>query len=861
MPWTDTVVRDTLPNGLTLLVQRDSSVPVVAVVTHVSAGYFDEPDEWVGIAHVLEHMYFKGTRRRGPGVLARETQRLGGYLNASTTYDRTVYYAVVPGADGGLARAMELQADALMDAALDPDELVRELEVIIQEAKRKLDAPGAVTEETLYGALFQAHRMRRWRIGTEAGLRALTAADLRAYYESRYTPHRVIVALTGALDVDEALTLGRRIYGAWERPPAAIDPGPDEPPERHAALRVLRGDVERPLAAVGWRTVGPSHPDAPALDVAAAILGAGRGSWLSSAVRVPGFASGVGAAHFTPGTVGVFDVSLTSTTDTVAEAIRRTVGLTGALADRGPDPGQLERVRALLATAWARRLESADGRATLLAEFEARGDYAGVVAYQAALDAVSATDVRRVAASWLDPGAACGVVYLPQSAADLDAGPWPPSADTPPPKPVAVPPRAGDHRVPRGERETIAGSPVVRWPGADLIVRERRGTGMVALGVYLPGIGGWETLPNAGITRLLLRSALRGAAGCSADELAVAAESLGGAVGTRVNADLAGLTLAVRAGSARDGFTLLRRILERPTLDAADVAREAGLQADDAARRRDDMFGHPIEGVLRTAFAGDPYGLPGYGDPDTIRAMATPELRRWHERCSGARALVVATGDLEADALVEAGSVFGDWGGVAAVPAAPVFSWSAGHAEERRDKAQSALAMAFPGPPASADDRYALTVLTTILSGLAGRLFDELRERRALAYTVYASPWLRARAGAVLTYIATSPEREDEARAAMLEVLARVAEDPLPAEELERAARYAAGLVAVRRQHGAAIAEELADAWLHGRLAVYGDEEARRRGVTEAAVRAVARATLRADHRAEYVVRGAGGSR
>jgi len=861
MPWTDTVVRDTLPNGLTLLVQRDSSVPVVAVVTHVRAGYFDEPDEWVGIAHVLEHMYFKGTRSRGPGVLARETQRLGGYLNASTTYDRTLYYAVVPAADGGLARAMELQADALMDAALDPGELARELEVIIQEANRKLDAPGAVTEETLYGTLFQAHRMRRWRIGTEAGLRALTAADLRAYYESRYTPDRVIVALTGALDVDEALETGRRIYGTWERPRTAIDPGPDEPPGRHAALRVLRGDVERPIAAVGWRTVGNSHPDAPALDVAAAILGAGRGSWLSSAVRVPGLASGVGAAHFTPGTVGVFDVSLTLATGTVAEATRRTIGLAAALADRGPDPGQLQRVRALLATFWARRLESADGRATLLTEFEARGDYADVVAYQTALDTVRPADVRRVAASWLDPGAACAVVYLPQSAAELDAGPWPPTADTAAPTPVTVSQGSGDTRMPRGERETIADNRVVRWAGADLIVRERRGTGMVTLGVYLPGVGGWETAPNAGITRLLLRSALRGAAGCSADELAVAAESLGGAVGIRLNADLAGLTLSVRAGFARDGLRLLRRILEQPTLEDGDVAREAGLQADDAARRRDDMFSHPIEGALRTAFAGDPYGLPSYGDPDTIRKTGAGELRRWQERCSEARVLVVATGDLDADGLEDAGSVFGDWRGVAAARAASAPTWAAGHVEERRDKAQSALAMAFPGPPASSDDRYALTVLTTMLSGLAGRLFDELRERRALAYTVYAAPWLRARGGAVLTYIATSPEREDEARAGMLDVLARVANDPLPAEELDRAARYAAGLVAIRRQHGVAIAEELADAWIHGRLAAYGDEEARRRGVTEGDVRAVARATLRADRRAEYVVRGIGAAR
>jgi zinc protease len=126
---------------------------------------------------------------------------------------------------------------------------------------------------------------------------------------------------------------------------------------------------------------------------------------------------------------------------------------------------------------------------------------------------------------------------------------------------------------------------------------------------------------------------------------------------------------------------------------------------------------------------------------------------------------------------------------------------------------------------------------------------------------VHASPWLRRRGGAFLTYIATSPEREEEARAGMLETLGRVADAPLGHDELERSVRYSAGLVAIRRQHGAAIAEELADAWMHGRLDTLDDEEERRRAVRAEDVRRVARAALGAERRAEYVVRGTGGGR
>ena len=103
-----------LPNGLTLLVQEDRSAPAVAVVTHVKAGFFDEPDHWVGVSHVLEHMFFKGTARRGVGAIARETKSAGGYLNASTTYDHTSYFTVLPAS--GLAAALDIQSDALRNS-------------------------------------------------------------------------------------------------------------------------------------------------------------------------------------------------------------------------------------------------------------------------------------------------------------------------------------------------------------------------------------------------------------------------------------------------------------------------------------------------------------------------------------------------------------------------------------------------------------------------------------------------------------------------------------------------------------------------------------------------------------------------
>src|SRR5437870_13616898 len=118
-----TVHRTVLDNGLTVLVRQDHSAPVVAIVTYVKAGYFDETDDVVGIAHVLEHMYFKGTPTRGVGEIAKQTKAVGGYLNAATIYDHTSYYTVLPAS--GFRQGLEVQADAYANSLIDSDELAK----------------------------------------------------------------------------------------------------------------------------------------------------------------------------------------------------------------------------------------------------------------------------------------------------------------------------------------------------------------------------------------------------------------------------------------------------------------------------------------------------------------------------------------------------------------------------------------------------------------------------------------------------------------------------------------------------------------------------------------------------------------
>ena len=805
--WTADVRRERLPNGLTLLVQRDPYSPAVAVVSWIRAGFFDEPDHLVGVSHVLEHMYFKGSAGLAPGAglepgaLARETKAAGGYLNAHTSYDHTAYYVVLP--PEGLLRAIEIQSTALRGALIDPGELERELQVIIEEANRKLDSPGAVAHETLHELLFDQHRIRRWRIGTEEQLRGYGREHIAGYYQSRYVPERTIVAIVGNVDPEKALALGREHYGSWPARAAAIDDGPAEPPRTGIRVRTLRGDVTQAELVVGWQ--------APA-----ATLTAGRGAWLYQALREPGVVSSIGASHQAPPEVGVFSISAELAPARVPDALAGIADAVTRLARQGPTPDDMTRVGALLRQRWARRMESVDGRAMTLASAEALGSVDLLEQEYAALCSTSADEVRAAADRWLVPEAVAAVAYLPESAnsglsTDLLQRAFRPRRNGRPThrpsQPVMI---ASDH--------------------ADVMVWRKPGVPLVSLGIYVPRTS-FDPPEAAGLAALAARAMTRGAAQHGAASLAIAFERLGGVLSSSQSADWAGVSMTSEAGAIAEAATLLAQVASQPTFAEGDVATERALVADDQAQLTDDMFRYPFQLAYGEAFGDRTYGLPPLGSPESLAALDAYDVRRWHDGVyGGARPVLAAVGDVDPelarDALDAAAEMLDGW--ARAQGNAPMMRLGSTADERRapltlggsrivtRDRKQTALAMVFPGPDRRSKDRWAAEVWAAVAGGLGGRLFEALRDKRSLAYTVLAASVQRRHAGALVAYIATSPERETEAREQLLLELARFAREPVSGDEHSRAVNYLAGQALVSRQSTAAMLGELVDAYLLG---------------------------------------------
>jgi zinc protease len=862
------VQRRVLPNGLTVLLRADHSAPVVAVVTLVKAGYFDEKDDVVGIAHVLEHMFFKGTQRRGVGEIAKETKASGGYLNAHTIYDNTAYFTVLPAS--GLDAGLDIQADAYANSLIDAAELAKELEVIIQEAKRKADNPPALAEETLYELIYDAHRIRRWRIGREAGLRTLTRDALVGFYRNFYRPSNTILSIVGDFDAHQTMSRVAELYGSLPDSKPVRSPGPPEPSHDNFRYREMSGDIAQSQLVFGWRTPRTLHSDTPALDFAASILGTGRASRLYRALRERQLASSVSVYNYTPTEVGVFTVHAETRPERAAEAAIAVADQMRFLREGKVSAEDMDRVRTVFEARWIRRLETMEGQANHLAEWEALGDWRLGDGYKAKFLSITADDVRRVASYHLAAGHAGVLLYRPETsprvaanARDmqemLERGGVEPLEALPRRQPVGA--SDGSAR-PALEREEAGVSVFRSKTGLPVLVRRKPDSAIVHLGVFAFGGSRDEPAELSGITTLVARSMLKGSRRRSAAQLAEDVEMLGGSISASVLLEAFGWSISVPAQHLAAAAELLGDVVQNAALGEEAIETERTVALADVIAMRDDMYRYPVRLAMCAAFKGHPYAISSLGTERSLRAISVRQARDWYRARVLKGTLVAAlVGDVEpsSSAAIVAREL-GSLSPSTPLPLRPpVWPDEPSVRSDSRDKAQTALTLMFPGPARGDPDRFVAGIIASIGSGLGGRFFDELRDRQSLAYTVHAYSSEYQLAGAFVSYIATSPEKEDVARAGLLAEFARLREEPVTQEELERAKRYAIGSHAIRQESGSAILGDMVDAWMLGTgLVELEEHDSRVSAVTADDVMRVAREYFDPNRRAEGIVRGVG---
>ncbi|HJX98923.1 MAG TPA: pitrilysin family protein, partial [Chthoniobacterales bacterium] len=191
-----------LPNGLTLLVQEDPSAPVASVQAWCGTGSIYEDDKLgAGLSHILEHMLFKGTKTQKANDIAQKVQDVGGYINAYTSFDRTVFWIDVPKA--GVETALSVLSDAMTNSTLPPEEYNKEQEVIRREFAMNLDDPDRMTTLLLFATAYQNHPYRLPVIGEMEVYNQLTQEQVMQYYKSRYVPNNLTFIVVGDVDAEK----------------------------------------------------------------------------------------------------------------------------------------------------------------------------------------------------------------------------------------------------------------------------------------------------------------------------------------------------------------------------------------------------------------------------------------------------------------------------------------------------------------------------------------------------------------------------------------------------------------------------------------------------------------------------------
>ncbi|HEX8617866.1 MAG TPA: pitrilysin family protein, partial [Thermoanaerobaculia bacterium] len=394
------VRRKTLSNGLTVITRETPGTGVVAVNTWVKAGYFHEPDEVAGMAHLFEHMLFKSTKNF-PRVeqIAEEIAAVGGATNAGTIYDTTNYYFVLP--KEGFRRALDLQVDSIANPTFDPAELKKEAEVVIEESNRKRDNPPAMATELMFATAFEQHRMKRWRIGSNDVLRNIKRDDLHAFYETLYRPENMVLVVVGDVPHDEVMRGVEATFAKIPRGKLAKKGGPAEPAQTAFRYGQSSADLRQGYTAIGWHTPGVNHADNAAIETLSLILAEGRSSRFFRNVISPEAASTASANNFTFEDVGLFGVQASFDEKNRAEVDRRLIREIERIKASGPTAAELQLARNLAESQTILGLQDVLGQANALGQAETRGGYRTLGSDLAELQAVTAQDVMRVARKYL----------------------------------------------------------------------------------------------------------------------------------------------------------------------------------------------------------------------------------------------------------------------------------------------------------------------------------------------------------------------------------------------------------------------------------------------------------------------------
>lgn len=844
----------TLDNGTRVIIQENHAVPVVAIQIWVDVGSADEKRNVAGIAHVVEHMLFKGTERRGVGDIAKEIEGAGGDINAWTSFDQTVYHVVM--ASRFFKRGLDVLADALRKSTLDGEELERELKVILEEFSEGEDSPTRRLATDLFATAFKVHPYGRPVIGQSETIKAMTREKLKRFMLDHYSPENLTISVVGDIKASTALKEIERLFGGGDggRPRKKRAA---EPKQTELRISLREKAVQESQISFGFHIPGIEAADLPALDLAGVIAGHGEVSRLVRALRREAeVVTDVYAYAYAPKDPGLWIAGATLLPDRLAEAVMGLAREVFLFRHTLVSGSEIERAKAIAESESVYQRETVQGQARKLAFYQTvTGRIDFDEAYSARVAETTANDIREVAEKYFTPENLTIAVVCPKVTKGTEASLR----------------RAVDRAWKTVERTKRSKLPMSSLPalhtldnGVRLIAAKDSSVPLLSLRAVWNGGLRAETVKTNGINNLIAGLVTRGTKTRTYEQVNEAIERMAGSISGFSGKNSVGLRADFLARHWERGLDIFADCICQPQFENLEVERLKREALEDLEARLDNPAVRVMRLFAKTLYLKHPYRLDVLGEKSSISSFSREQLARYYRKLYGPSDVVIAiVGDVDpADAIRRCEALLGDAVKKAAskklAPVREQLPTGPRQANETIDKEQAHLVIGYPGTTLSHKDRFALEVLMALLSGQGGRLFVELRDRQGLAYRISAYSLEGVEAGHVAVYMATAPEKIEVATAGILAELDRVKEKRVSQTELERVKRYLVGNYEVGLQRRSTLASYIAFGEAYGlghdSYAHYGEQIL---SVTADDLRRVARRYLRSDRQVTATVRPA----
>jgi zinc protease len=786
----------TLPNGLTVIVEEDRSAPVASVQAWVQTGSIFE-GRWLGagLSHLLEHMLFKGTPKRGASEFAQVVQDQGGYINAYTSFERTVYWIDIPAR--GVPVAIELLADALQNSTLPADELIKEQEVIRREFAMGFDDPDRMASYGLFATAYGTHPYRHPVIGHLEVFNQVTREDLVAYYRGRYVPNNVFFVVVGDVDAAE---VRKQLEEQYTAPARALPPEfiPAEPPQvgRRESHREFPTELTR--LHLAWHVPDVTHRDVPALDVAAVALGGGRSSRLYQRLREDrGLVHSIDAWCWAPAERGLFGIDAMLDPDQRGEVERAVMEIIDEIRIDGVSEAELEKARKISLSHQLAQLTTMRGKANDLGgNWILTRNLSFSHDYLEAVQRVTAADVRTALDRYCRSSNVITCSLNPIGSLKTTR-------------------RTAEHAV-AGEIQRF-----VLPNGLRLLVREDPRVPLVSIAATFRAGLLTETPETNGITRLCAKALLKGTPTRTAEQIADELESVGGGIGSEAGNNSLSVTVRVMQPDLERGIAILADVLRHASFPEKAIAREREVQLAGIKADEEEITSVARNSLREHLFEGHAFGLRTLGTPESVSRITRDDLIAFRDRhIVGSNGVLAVFGSVKADEvrrLIEREFESLPKGEPALeTPAEPKSLTAPMEVVEHRPKQQAVLMTGFHGVDLAHPDRAVLELIDESCSDLGSRLFLRIREQMGLAYFVGSSQLLGLARGAFTFYLGTDPAKVEEVKVALHDEISRLAADGLTDAELARAKAKLIGAQDIRNQSNDAFAFSCALDELYG---------------------------------------------